>query len=272
MNGELANVIALALHGSAWLADPSGPPPELERTSSTFQFVGAFQVEPPPRRWKRDATMDGATWFRWLREQGVERLWLATPDRVRGPLAPHVGAAFANGGQWAVLATGRRSSVWVPRWEVGDAHRADRRIWDVRLVGSWAEGVAPPQRAPVGTALAGLTTVLEAAEALAREQDLDSWATWFAGALEQARSGHAEIPYHADMAPCPPVTPEARHLLGVAARSWVFGGMGSWNDVWMQDDEAQARYDAVTGALYRAVVDACVVATNADLDRSAAAR
>ncbi|HEX4819684.1 MAG TPA: hypothetical protein VFV00_05715 [Acidimicrobiales bacterium] len=41
MNGELAQAIALAAHGSAWLRAPGSAPPDLS-TSSTFGYVHEF--------------------------------------------------------------------------------------------------------------------------------------------------------------------------------------------------------------------------------------
>ena len=53
---------------------------------------------------------------------------------------------------------------------------------------------------------------------------------------------------------------EARQLLATASHAWVFGGMGSWNDVALTDDE---RYKPVTAELFEAVLEAVVAATNA---------
>lgn len=72
-----------------------------------------------------------------------------------------------------------------------------------------------------------------------------------------------EPPYHPDMLPQTGYSVEARQLLAMATRSWVFGGMGSWNDVGFGDPDVQAEYEEITSRLYGAVVDAIRAATKA---------
>lgn len=266
MNGELANVIALALHGSAWLARPSAPTPDLERSNSTFQYVGRLQFEPPERRWRGpEPIRSTAAWLSWLRKSGATRIWLAVPATTHGALPPHVASAFANGGQWGLHTTGRRASVWVPTWEVGDRNAADKRIWSVRFAGSKVDSSAAPSRPAIGATAEALKTALVEASHFARTNDLTSWADWFDDAVRRSEGDVPEIPYHPDMAPPTAVGAEALRLLAMAGKSWVFGGMGSWNDVWLEDQAARSRFDEVSGRLYKCMLDAFVAATNAEL-------
>jgi hypothetical protein len=200
----------------------------------------------------------------------VTRLWLTIPTPAREPLEPHVAAAFSNGGRWGLLADGVRSSVWVPGWDVGDPHASDSRIWSVRFVGSWIDGSAAPSRPPVAAAQADLTAALIDARQFARDQDLTSWADWFDDAIGRAEADRPEIPYHPDLAPQPPVSTAAARTLASAAKSWVFGGMGSWNDVWVSDPAANERLQEVSRTLYRTMLTAFVAATNDDFDQQAA--
>jgi hypothetical protein len=57
----------------------------------------------------------------------------------------------------------------------------------------------------------------------------------------------------------------ARRLLATAARSWVFGGMGTWNDLTFDGSEEEA-YEEVSAELYDAVLGAFVAAANSELD------
>jgi hypothetical protein len=59
----------------------------------------------------------------------------------------------------------------------------------------------------------------------------------------------------------------AKRLLAEALEAWVFGGMGSWNDVVLTGDTDRAKYDKLTSSLYAAVIDACVAAANAEPER-----
>ncbi len=55
----------------------------------------------------------------------------------------------------------------------------------------------------------------------------------------------------------------ARQLLAAATRPWVFGGMDSWNDLWFEDPALGPRYEALTPALFEAVVAAIIGGGNA---------
>jgi hypothetical protein len=101
---------------------------------------------------------------------------------------------------------------------------------------------------------------LTAIRAFAVEQDLADWATEFGAALALRDATDAELPYPDVFPDSHP--PEARHVAAMAARAWVFGGMGSWNDLGFESTEVRARYDQLSASLYSAVLRALVDATN----------
>jgi hypothetical protein len=55
---------------------------------------------------------------------------------------------------------------------------------------------------------------------------------------------------------------EARRLLVSADHAWVFGRMGSWNDLGFDDKAVQSEYEARTRELFAAVLGGIVTATN----------
>lgn len=50
----------------------------------------------------------------------------------------------------------------------------------------------------------------------------------------------------------------------MAAQAWVFGGMGSWNDLGFSDADSHHRYQEVTRRLYDGVLRAFVATVNQD--------
>jgi hypothetical protein len=131
----------------------------------------------------------------------------------------------------------------------------------VRYEGAYADQVTP-QRPDLRGATAQLTIALRAAQDFAAWQAMDPWPSWF----ERALAVSDDIPYHPDMLPSA-YTREARHLAAMAAQAWVFGGMGSWNDVLFEDKAAAAKYEQVSRNLYNAVLVALVASTNDELAR-----
>jgi hypothetical protein len=71
------------------------------------------------------------------------------------------------------------------------------------------------------------------------------------------------VPYNPDIAPAGWLSLEQRQLLAFAVQAWVFGGMGSWNDAWFEDESQGDHYAEVTERLYEAVIAAFIAVTNA---------
>src|SRR3954469_7398472 len=260
MNGELAQLVTVSAHGSVWLAGEMGPdPPRLDESNWTFRYVGNmwFRLE------RRDGLIveadDLAGWFRQLRDRGVERLWLTAGER---PAQAGRGAgfderylvAFAGAGSWSMLATGAVTESWWAGWTVGDQKAPDRRIWNVGYRGVELPKTEMPAAPSIAQAGLRLREALHAAAEFARSQGLDQWSGVFDSAL---RAGAAD-----DDLLHPAAAAEARALAATASRAWVFGGMGSWNDLSF-DGDAQVRSERVSEELYRATLEALVAATNA---------
>ena len=263
MNGELAQAICLAGYGSAWLAGPpDAEPPSLESASDNFRFVAHLRFE-----MELGSEQDSvAAWLRDLRGRGIDRLFLVAGEPGRAaigeaPVDERYLVAFAGAGSWFVLATGAENEGWRASWEVGDLHAPDQRIWNVTYRGKVLSADAEPPRPPLSEAGHTLREALRAAADLAASRpEIAEWVGIFEGALNTAAP-----PDRLDLLPRDAYGSEAQQLAAMAAAAWVFGGMGSWNDFSFPDDkEFQARYDAVSEDLYRAVLDGLVAATNSD--------
>jgi hypothetical protein len=258
MNGELAQIIAIATHGSMWLRDRrSVDLNAFVAGNSTFQYVAHMNF-------------DGAgalpEWLAARADDGVERLWLAHAPLAAdgGPLSPHLAAAFAGGGSGAILAPGSRTStMWRATWGVTDRDAPDRRIWSATY--RYLEVDVAPVRPAVEATANRLVEALKAARAFAAEMSLGHWASWFAEALSQWEEPGRTPKFHADLFPPGLFEERAVRLASMAQSSYVFGGMGSWNDL-MFDGAAERRtYADVSSELYAAMLEGFAAAVNSDL-------
>jgi hypothetical protein len=100
---------------------------------------------------------------------------------------------------------------------------------------------------------------LERIHAFAVDQSLEFWIPWFTDALALLSSPDPVPPQYPDLLPPSGYPLRARQLLAAAGRGWVFGGMGSWNDLRPDDGEL---YEGVTQAYFDAVMNSVVAATN----------
>lgn len=270
MHGELAQAIALAAHGSVWLLG-SGEAPRLEAGNSTFEYVRhvAFDLRDSSdgRSW-----VDVEGWLNGAREREIERFWLSIPDphevEVAGQQVPdRMLVAFAGAGQWSLVGTsgGRPAETWRAGWTLGDRDAPDRRIWEVAYHGQSVESGPPPVHPEIAASESRLLTALGKAESFARERaEVVGWADVFADARRLAAAADPQLPVFRDMLPPRGFSEPARRLMATAARSWVFGGMGTWNDLTFAG-RSEEDYEDVSAELYAAVLAAFVAAANSDL-------
>ena len=264
MNGELAEAVALVAHGNAWLSDFSGAPGDIanfETENSTFQFVRsvAFEVK---SRWRRSSEVRSVEdWLRAISRAGVRKLSLYAGDSEP--------VAFANEGSWGVVGHGRERPVdaWFGRWEVNrdavDPADLKPRIWEVRYDRA-RSGVPPTLEPPeLGNTLEQLRIVLtEASNFAANDDFLATFVSSFDEALALESLDEPSIAWHPDLLPSVGYGLDARRLLAMGSRAWVFGGMGSWNDIGFADAETRDHYREISAHLYQATLDAVRDAAN----------
>jgi len=259
MNGEIAQIAALTCHGNAFL---SGKPEVrffpgnstcqyCERVifvalkKSVFGIVRKTEVADTPDAWLALLKSRGALGIRLGRSSHDEP---GIPDRMS---AGFVG----GGGTWMmeVLLPRQTSEFWVPRWEVGNRNAPDRKIWRVTY-GCVSEAKTSPLTAPDLTrATRELAEGLKDIREFSVRQGTDGFTNWFDEALNTiAAKGSNQHIYHPDLAPGGFLSDEAAVLLDACQQAWVFGGMGSWNDL-LFDGEDQRAYERVSEGLFEAV-------------------
>jgi hypothetical protein len=251
VNGEIAQLVALVTHGNAWLVD-GGRAPELFPAHTTFQFVADIRFA--------DLAGSTAAWFERLRDRRVRRLRLALPS-----VDPRF-AGLAGGVAGKIVTEAGRREAWTPAWSVKDAHAPDQRVWSVTYARRRVLRRLRPGT-PIADATHGLERALVAAEDFAQwDRFLSMFASSFVEARDLLAASEPAIPYHHDLVP-PSWDLGGRRLLAAAGRAWVFGGMGSWNDVYFEEDSARQAYATLSRDLYAAITTAIVAAANAPAPR-----
>src|SRR5579859_8266734 len=96
------------------------------------------------------------------------------------------------------------------------------------------------------TTIEALARLLQGLVLFARRHELTGFAGCFWAGIE-ALSDPTPLAkvYHSDIAPLGYLSREAQALLAAAHAAWVFGGMGSWNDLGFAGDD-QKIYDSLS--------------------------
>ena len=271
MQGTIAQIVALTAHGNAILQKRSAAEGSLQTKNSTFRFCEWVKFTDAPSVASTHKELayapDVKGWFERLHSEGVCAIRMSygssqgnsmgVPDRA---LVGFVG----GGGKWRIQTCHRDGTdAWDPHWHVGDKDRADKKIWRVSYARvSQSNETGWNQGEDLAHLKNELRQVLLDIAQLSREQQLDSFTGCFESAITRLDS---ETPlnglFHDDLAPANFLALDAYQLLGSAEAAWVFGGMGSWNDVYFQKMQ-KARYDDLSERLYRLLNRAIVAAAN----------
>jgi hypothetical protein len=259
MNGEIAQFVALTSHGNAFLSGGYDAR-DFYPANSAFKFCNAVsfvEVKKFIKTRETEVAEDPNTWFDTLKAGGCRRLHIGHRPSSN-PIAPErmLAGFVGGGGTWfAAAAYPERADHWLTRWEVSAPDAPDQRIWKVTYGKVASDKRVPQFEAPdLSARREELESVLARIESFAREHDIEFFASCFSKALEALASDEPAMPpYYPDLLPPVGYSTEARRILAACAYAWVFGGMGSWNDLGFESVEDQQEYERLSEELYVAV-------------------
>ncbi|MCW3848291.1 hypothetical protein OF829_13680 [Sphingomonas sp. LB-2] len=263
MQGGIAQTIGLVLAVNARLRGIALPRwPE----GSAYVFCNEVRFEGRKDRrlfgLGRPLTIgDPNQWLETL-PAGTQRAQLTLLPRNDPNISDRESVGFTGGGPVclaSIIGTEAESSYG--GWEVTRENDPERRIWSVIYRNVPVAIPDIPTRSD-GSVRDRLQAAIEDAA-----QFSDDHGMGFTETLQTARAaldGPDPLAgfYFADMIPEALMPLTWRQLFACAGKAWVFGGMGSWNDVWFEGED-QARYQALSDALFSAVIDTLAIATNA---------
>ncbi|HSR12433.1 MAG TPA: hypothetical protein VLS90_13415 [Thermodesulfobacteriota bacterium] len=268
MNGPVAQIVALTCHGNAFLRGHAAGP--FFPSNSTCQFCECVRFATPERRilGKPKETMAAESpdaWFAELKSRDARGIRLFRTPENRPGFSDRILAGLAGGGgAWTaeVLLRGGRSEFWTARWEVQDRNAPDRRIWRVTYVRVSEGKPYPAKPMELGEATRELAQILKRVRAFSARMALDWFTKSFDEALDTIETkGNPPHGFHRDLAPPGFPSEEASALLDACQKAWVFGGMGSWNDLGFTGDD-QKEYERVSERLFETVNHAIEMAAS----------
>ena len=263
MQGSIAQLLALTVYGNEFLRGrdigdfwPSAP---------VFMFCRrvAFVLAEPGQHGEVAYAPDPPGWLERLRADGVVGLRLHQAPQSDSDRNDRMTVGFVGGGRrWMIEAVKKEcSDVWEPRWELGDADAPDRRIWNVTY-GRTTSNYRHMDPAPVDVerVRVQIDAALAAMTEFAETHGVESFAASFrAGRVALASDGALQPPL--DMPAVGRLALPYKRLLAAAQAAWVFGGMGSWNDMSFEGT-TQKRYDRLSDDLFMLLNEAVALAAS----------
>jgi len=185
-------------------------------------------------------------------------------------ISDRMSVGFVGGGRiWLmeVILLQNQSEYWLSQWKVGNRNSPEKGIWKVTYV-QVGQGTTPNiEAADLTSVIEEMVSSLRAIHKFAERQGVKLFTQWFKEALDTIDSrGKNFYGYHKDLAPKGILSEQAITILNACQRAWVFGGMGSWNDM-MFEGEIKKEYDRVSEQLFKILNEALAAGANASFYR-----
>lgn len=270
MNGPLAQIVTLSAFGNDFLYTGRLPVNFYENNLS-FKFCNKidFRVFKQPLLGKKKEVVIAGNpidWFRYLKENDCKKLRLLFQGSKDQSFAKdhQLAGLVGGGGTWLIEAIhDNHSNVWANHWEVTQKDDPQHNIWTVNY-GMTANNF-PSINVQIDQQQCKneLNKTLSAIEAFAFHHNLEYWGNQFKAAKEALHADNPENSYYnTDLIPADRYSHLSKQILFAAGTAWVFGAMGSWNDLGFETKEDNDKYDSLTGTLYERVNQAIISATN----------
>jgi hypothetical protein len=173
-------------------------------------------------------------------------------------------AGFVGGGRrWIVeVRKGSGEELWQGFDRLGDRKDKDRKIWNTTYVRQNAklDRGALDER-DVAEIRAAVRKCLTEISGFAREIGASNFEDCFENALCALDLKDTGERYLKDVEAIADFDAEALSLIVAAQHGWVFGGMGSWNDMSFEGEQGR-RYETLSDDLFNTLNDAIVAVAN----------
>jgi hypothetical protein len=262
--------LAMVAVGNAALAgrDISGfyPGDPLFRFTASLDFLTPSDAGP-----LKKVAHGPAAWIEKLKKRRCRGLRLHnSPMQQKGQKLGHIDdrllvGMVGGGPRWLIEAVyPDHSELWEGFDRIGDKDAADKKMWLSAYVLIGEAASAEKVDTDIKAASVDLRDALRNIEAVARAMPGTPFADIFVAARESIEG--KDLPYPLELLQFAQMKPEAERLLKAAGRAWVFGAMGSWNDV-VPEAPLKARYESASETLFKALQRAVIVSANSTYRR-----
>ncbi len=172
-----------------------------------------------------------------------------------------------GGGRWLIeCVKAMASDFWEARWEVGDKDDPDQNIWNVtygRIArNAKQEKINLPSVSHLTTEL---KTVLGEIYSFANKNGCENFGVCFANGINALSVEPKEAKGYR-ISPAGHLKIESDQLINACQAAWVFGGMGSWNDLGFNDEAINKEYEELSEKLFNLINVSLMAAVNSSLD------
>jgi len=258
MKDEIAQIMALVGYGNAFL---QGIQVSFDKNHPAgFHYFNIRFVEKLPENLLARKTIladNPNLWFKYLKDNNINRLYLSFQTSTDLGLEDHISSAFVGGGsQWNIIAEkGDKYDIWQTKWQM---EFGDLKVYYFQAL----KDINLPKiaKTTVDQAKLYLREILKDMVAFTVKSELDNWEKVFQGAQDFLSIEDPSRLLQQGFLPESCFSLEAKQILAACDQAWVFGGMGSWNDVVRVHD--YDLYTRLSANLYDTLCKSMIAAIN----------
>lgn len=266
MTGILAQIIAITSFGNEYLKN--GKLAGFYPKNTAFQHCEFVDFREMIKKnvfsSKKEITVskNPLEWFEYLKSENCIKLRLFYQSVKEDD---HKMAGFVGGGgNWFIETIyPTHSDFWLSRW-MHDKNLTEK-LWQVTYGKAMENRPILNQQLDITQTRENLKTCLENISEFAYEETTANWGRLFKNAKETLENENPEADfYHYDLILWNNYDLENRQLLMSASKAFVFGGMGSWNDMSFEKKEIEEKYNKLSSELYATMMRSITCAINKD--------
>lgn len=266
MTGILAQIIAITSFGNEYLKN--GNLTNFFPQNSTFQHCDFVDFREMRKKnifsSKKEfiVSENPIEWFEHLKSKGCKklRLFYQTVKQDDHKMAGFVG----GGGNWFIETIyENQSDLWISRWN--HDKNLTEKPWQVTYGKAYENRPIINQQLDLTETRSNLKNTLEKITEFAFKEATENWGNIFEKAKNTLDNETPESDfYHNDLIHWNNYDLQNRQLLMSASKAFVFGGMGSWNDMWFEKEETNEMYNKLSSELYDLMMKSITCAINKD--------
>ncbi len=204
-------------------------------------------------------------WVAYIKQNKATGIRLSRRPQDDPDISDRMSAGFVGGGgDWSleISLTDKQIECWMARWSVWNQDAPENRIWrvDYGLVQKARRNSTNYRE--IEQVWIEFKQSLKEIHDFSRSYTQDSFTDCFSKALIAIDDPDADVGYHKDLFLKDQLSPKAVSIIKAAMSSWVYGGMGSWNDMGFEG-EAQKEYERVSDQHFKLLNEAieCVASS-----------
>ena len=260
MTGEVYQILTLIAYGNANLQCDYNIK-DIININNAFKFCNSVSFVKVKKnvfgkRKEIEIARTPEEWFSYLKSKSCRVIRMKYFENTNENLPTHIASAFVGGGgHWIInCCFDEYSELWNCKWSLTQRDDPQNRIWTVAYTNlGESSKVDYNNFINLDNSILKLKEVLYQIEIFARTNDAVNFADIFQKSLQMLDNADNFETYFNDIIPNGFYPANSKRLLFSAGNAWVFGGMGSWNDMYFEKEETQKEYDILSSQLYKVI-------------------